>query len=64
MCIWPDGSGFLTIDQLDKDMVLMLQKLKVGQYSQPTEFTDERGRKGVRIVYLKSKSELYRKPEG
>ena len=55
-----DGSGFLTIDQLDKDMVLMLQKLKVGQYSQPTEFTDERGRKGVRIVYLKSKSEPHR----
>ncbi|HRI25330.1 MAG TPA: peptidylprolyl isomerase, partial [Ferruginibacter sp.] len=55
-----DGGGLLTIDQLDKDMVLMLQKLKVGQYSQPTEFTDERGRKGVRIVYLKTKTEPHR----
>jgi len=55
-----DGSGSLTIDQLDKDMVLMLKDLKVGQYSHPTEFTDERGKKGVRIVYLKSKSEPHR----
>ena len=55
-----DGSGYLTIDQLDKDMVLMLKNLKVGQYSQPTEFTDERGRKGVRIVYLKTRSEPHR----
>jgi peptidyl-prolyl cis-trans isomerase SurA len=55
-----DGSGFLTIDQLDKDLVLMLKDLKVGQYSQPTEFMDERGRKGVRVVYLKSKTEPHR----
>lgn len=55
-----DGSGYLTIDQLDKDMVLMLKNLKVGQYSQPTEFMDERGKKGVRIVYLKSRSEPHR----
>lgn len=50
----------VTIDQLDKDLVAMLGKLRVGQYSQPTEFTDERGKKGVRIVYLKSKSEPHR----
>jgi peptidyl-prolyl cis-trans isomerase SurA len=55
-----DGGGYLTIDQLDKDMVLMLKNLKVGQYSQPTEFMDERGRKGVRIVYLKSRTEPHR----
>ena len=40
---------FITIDQLDKDMVLMLKDLKVGQYSQPTEFTDESGKKGVEL---------------
>ena len=55
----PNGS-FLTIDQLDKDLVVMLKDLKVGQYSQPVEFTDETGKKGVRIVYLKSKSEPHR----
>jgi len=55
-----DGSTRITIDQLDKDMVVMLKDLKVGQYSHPTEFTDERGRKGVRIVYLQTKTEPHR----
>jgi peptidyl-prolyl cis-trans isomerase SurA len=54
-----DGS-FITIDQLDKDMVPMLKDLKVGEYSQPTEFADERGKKGVRIVYLKTRTEPHR----
>jgi peptidyl-prolyl cis-trans isomerase SurA len=54
-----DG-GFLTIDQLDKDMVVMLKDLKVGQYSLPVEYTDETGKKGVRIVYLKTKTEPHR----
>jgi peptidyl-prolyl cis-trans isomerase SurA len=54
-----DG-GFLTIDQLDKDLVVIMKDLKVGQYSQPMEFTDERGKKGIRIVYLKTKTEPHR----
>jgi peptidyl-prolyl cis-trans isomerase SurA len=54
-----DGS-FLTIDQLDKDIVLKLKSLKVGEYSQPYEYTDERGKKGVRIIYLISRSEPHR----
>ena len=54
-----DGS-FLTIDQLDKDMVVMLKDLKVGQYSQPVEYTNETGKKGIRIVYLKNKTEPHR----
>jgi peptidyl-prolyl cis-trans isomerase SurA len=55
-----EGNTYITIDQLDKDLVLMLKDLQVGQFSQPTEFTDERGKKGVRIVYLMSKSEPHR----
>lgn len=55
-----DGSTYLTIDQLDKAMVVMLKDLKVGQYSQPTEYVDERGRKGVRIAYLKTRTEPHR----
>ncbi len=55
-----DGSTYITIDQLDKDMVLLLGKIKVGEFSQPTAFTDEQGKKGVRIVYLKSRSEPHR----
>ena len=53
-----DGSTYVTIDELDKDIVAMLGKLKVGEVSAPTPFTDEqRSKKGVRIVYLKSRSE-------
>jgi peptidyl-prolyl cis-trans isomerase SurA len=57
-----DGSTFLTIDQLDKDMVLLLKSsnLKTGEYSKPITFTDEKGKKGVRIVLLVSKSEPHR----
>lgn len=57
-----NGGSYLTIDQLDKEMVELLSKtgLKPGEYSKPTPFTDERQRKGVRIVYLKSRTEPHR----
>ena len=55
-----DGSTYVTIDQLDKDMVAMLKDLTVGQYSHPADFVDERGKNGVRIVYLKTKTEPHR----
>lgn len=51
---------FLSIDQLDKEMIPVLKDLKVGEYSQPVQFTDERGKKGVRIVYLKTKTDPHR----
>ncbi|HEX8461067.1 MAG TPA: peptidylprolyl isomerase [Segetibacter sp.] len=56
----PDGSSFVTIDQLDKDMVLALQNMKVGDYSRPIAFTDERGKKAVRLVYLQTRTEPHR----
>jgi peptidyl-prolyl cis-trans isomerase SurA len=55
-----DGNTLVTIDQLDKDLVLKLNDLKVGDYSQPTEFTDDRGKKGIRIIYLVEKTEPHR----
>jgi peptidyl-prolyl cis-trans isomerase SurA len=55
-----DGSTRVTIDALDKDMVVMLGKMKTGDYSKPTPFTDEQGKKGVRIVYLKARTEPHR----
>jgi len=55
-----DGSTFLTIDQLDKDLVVMLKDLKVGEYSQPKEYVDERGKKGIRIVNLKTRTQPHR----
>lgn len=56
-----DGSTFVTIDQLDKETVLMLQTLKPGEFSQPKAFTDERGgKKGVKLVHLLSRTEPHR----
>ncbi|HEY6502944.1 MAG TPA: peptidylprolyl isomerase [Chitinophagaceae bacterium] len=55
-----DGSQYVTIDMLDKEMVAQLSKMKIGEYSLPTAFTSEQGKKGVRIVYLKSRSEPHR----
>jgi peptidyl-prolyl cis-trans isomerase SurA len=55
-----DGSTFVTIDALDKDMVGVISKMKVGEFSMPAAFTDEQGKQGVRIVNLKSRSEPHR----
>jgi len=57
----PDGSSFLTIDQLGKDVVGLLDTLQPGSYTKATSFTDERGgKKGVRILYLMSRTEPHR----
>ncbi len=55
-----DGSTYLTIDQLDANMVANLKALKVGQYSQPIEYTDDRGKKGIRIIYLVQRTDPHR----
>lgn len=55
-----DGAPYVTIDQLDKDLVTIISKMKVGDISQPLPFEGEQGKKGVRIVYLKSRSEPHR----
>lgn len=57
-----DGSTYMSIDKLDKEIVLLLknQTLNPGEFSKPTPFTDERGKKGVQIIYLKSKSQPHR----
>jgi peptidyl-prolyl cis-trans isomerase SurA len=55
----PNGS-FLAIDELDKEIVPILKTLKVGAYSQPIAYTDPSGKRGVRILYLKSKTEPHR----
>ncbi|HKC36368.1 MAG TPA: peptidylprolyl isomerase [Chitinophagaceae bacterium] len=54
-----DGAPYVTIDLLDKDLVAMLDKLKPGEYSQPVVF-DDNGKKGVRIVHYKSRTEPHR----
>jgi peptidyl-prolyl cis-trans isomerase SurA len=55
-----DGDTYNTIDELDKDIVATLEKLKLGEISQPLAFADERGKKGVRLLFLKSRSEPHR----
>jgi peptidyl-prolyl cis-trans isomerase SurA len=57
-----NGTTFMTIPDLDKDMVLTLKEanLKPGEISKPVVFTDERGKKGVRIIKLISKSQPHR----
>lgn len=54
-----DGGPYVTIDLLDKDLVAMLDKLKPGEFSQPVAFEDN-GKKGVRIVHYKSRTEPHR----
>ena len=51
------GSTLVTIDQLDKDLVVALKNMKPGDISQPMAYTDERGTQHVRIIYFKSRTE-------
>lgn len=56
-----DGSTYVTIDQLDKDMVAAISKMNVGDISQPAVFEDDQsGKKGVRVIFLKSRSQPHR----
>ncbi len=55
----PNGT-FLTIDQLDKDIIPILKNLKPGGFSQASEYNGPAGKKGVRLVYLKSQTEPHR----
>ncbi len=55
-----DQGTMVTIDQLDRQLIPLLNNLKPGQYSQPQVFTDERGRQGVRFVYLRTRTEPHR----
>lgn len=50
------GSSEIEISRLDPAMVMMLDTLKVGAYSQPQVFYTETRDQAARIVYLKSKT--------
>ena len=52
-----DGSTFITIDQLDKEMIPLIKNMKPGEYSQPSVYTTEQGKKGVRIIYLRNRTQ-------
>ena len=56
-----DGSTFVTIDQLDKDIVALIRTMKPGDISQPLEYQEEgTKKKGVRIIYFKNRTEPHR----
>ncbi len=56
-----DGSTFVTIDQLDKDIVSLIRTMKVGEISQPMQFEEEgTKKKGVKIVFYKNRTEPHR----
>jgi len=51
-----DGSSYVNIDQLDKDMVVMLNSLKPGDISDPQVYQDDRGRQTVRLIYFRERT--------
>jgi peptidyl-prolyl cis-trans isomerase SurA len=51
-----DGSTYVNIDQLDKDMVVLMQNMKPGDISAPQVYLDDRGRKTVRLIYFKERT--------
>jgi peptidyl-prolyl cis-trans isomerase SurA len=52
-----DGSILVTIDQLDKDLVVALKNMNPGDISKPVVYTDERGMQHVRIINFQTRTE-------
>ncbi len=55
-----DGSTFISLDMLDKDMIQPISTMKPGEISQPQIYNEERKGRVVRIIYYKSKKEPHR----
>jgi peptidyl-prolyl cis-trans isomerase SurA len=55
-----DQSTLVTIDQLPKDFIPLLKDMKPGQYSMPTAFTTDQGKRGVRVLYLRTRTDPHR----
>jgi peptidyl-prolyl cis-trans isomerase SurA len=55
-----NGTTYCTIDQLEKDVVVAMKSLSLGEFSQPIASVDERGKKVVRMIYLKTRTEPHR----
>ncbi|MEN9884574.1 MAG: hypothetical protein RLZZ420_1791 [Bacteroidota bacterium] len=54
------GGNFVTIDELDKNLIPYLDKIKVGEYSPPMVYKDEQEKQAVRIVFLQNRTEPHR----
>ena len=55
-----DGSTYVNIDQLDKEMVVLMNNMKPGDISKPQVYLDDRGRKTVRLIYFKERTNPHR----
>jgi len=56
-----DGSTYINYDMLpDKEMIVLLKSMKPGDISAPQVYTDDRGRKTVRLVYFKDRTEPHK----
>ena len=56
-----DGSTYINYDQLpDKEMVVLLKTMKPGDISAPQVYIDDRGRKAVRLVFFKDRTEPHK----
>jgi len=55
-----DGSTFISLDMLDKDMIKPISEMKPGDISKPQVYVDDRNRKVVRLIYFKTKKEPHR----
>jgi peptidyl-prolyl cis-trans isomerase SurA len=55
-----NGSPYVTIRDMDNEMVVQIGKMKVGEISEPTPVTIGENKKAARIIYLKSRSEPHR----
>ena len=56
-----DGSTYVNYDELpDKDMIVLLKSMKPGDISAPQVYTDDRGRKTVRLVYFRDRTEPHK----
>lgn len=51
-----DGSTYVNLDQLDKDMIVAIKSMKPGEISEPQVYIDERGRKTLRLIYFKERT--------
>ena len=56
-----DGSTYVNYDMLpDKDMVVLLKSMKPGDVSVPQVYVDDRGRKTVRLIYFRDRTEPHK----
>ncbi len=55
-----EGSTFIAMDALDKEMIKPISEMKVGDISKPQVYSDERQRKMVRIIFYKTRKDPHR----